>query len=115
MPKTPKRRRGRPADEALRQRRRQEILDQATTVFARLGYQNTDVQLVADALPVGKGTIYRYCASKEVLFLAVVDRGIRRMQEAVLAATAGLEDPLERVARAIRAYLAFYRDHPECA
>src|SRR5262245_40943417 len=115
MQATPKRRRGRPADEALRERRRQEILDKAAAIFAQNGYQHTDVQLVADALPVGKGTIYRYFPSKEALFLAVVDRGIQRMREAVTAVTTGIDDPLEVVARAIRAYLAFYRDHPEFA
>ena len=61
--------------------RREQILDAAAEVFAQHGYRNTDVQFVADALQVGKGTVYRYFPSKEALFLAAVDRGMRRLTE----------------------------------
>jgi AcrR family transcriptional regulator len=57
-------RRGRPRDETLVRRRREEILAAATRIFAQLGYRNTDVQIVADQLKVGKGTVYRYFPSK---------------------------------------------------
>ena len=39
----------------------------AALVFAQHGYGNTDVQFVADALHMGKGTVYRYFPSKEAL------------------------------------------------
>lgn len=107
-----KRKVGRPPDEALRERRQEEILDVAAPIFAREGYLPTDVQLVADALGVGKGTIYRYYPSKEQLFLAAVDRGMTRLREAVDRSGEGVADPLERIEKAIVAYLAFFRDHP---
>ncbi len=107
------RRPGRPVDPHLRQRRCEEILRVATREFARCGFADTDVQVIADRLHVGKGTVYRYFASKEKLFLAVVDRGMRQMKQAVDAATAQTSRPLERVAEGIRAYLTFFDDHPE--
>jgi AcrR family transcriptional regulator len=109
---TTTRKRGRPRDSGLRQRRQEEILDVAARIFAEHGYQGTDMQQVADQLGLGKGTIYRYFVSKEELFLAAADRGMRRLH-AEVQASADASDPLDRIARAVRAYLAFYRDHPE--
>jgi len=104
---------GRPKDSSLAARRREEILEGAAQLFAARGYPHTDVQLVADTLGLGKGTIYRYFPSKRELFLAAVDRGMRQLQEQVQAATAEVEDPLERIVRAIRTYFAFFAAHPE--
>lgn len=105
--------RGRPKDDALPARRREEILEAATRLFAERGYADTDTQLLADRLRVGKGTIYRYFASKEELFQAAVDRGMQRLMAAVEARVAGLADPLDRIAAAIHAFLGYYHDHPE--
>lgn len=113
MHTTAKKRVGRPPDEALRGRRQEEILDAAATVFAQDGYLNTEVQQVADALEVGKGTIYRYYPSKEQLFLAAVDRGMQRLKEAVDRSGESVSDPLERIEKAIVAYLAFFRENPQ--
>src|SRR5262249_3213301 len=104
---------GRPRDAARAERRREAILDTAALVFARHGYPNTDVQYVADALGLAKGTIYRYFPSKQELFLAAVDRGVRRLWEAVDAAFVEGADPLEQVAACVRAYLRYFQEHPQ--
>src|SRR5580765_6447819 len=57
--------------------RENEILDVAAVLFAKRGYQNTDVQVIADTLCVGKGSIYRRYSTKRDLFLAAADRGMR--------------------------------------
>jgi AcrR family transcriptional regulator len=106
---------GRPANEGLRERRHEEILDAAAALFAKHGYPDTDVQFVADALGLSKGTIYRYFPSKQELFLAAVDRGMCRLGEEVEAGTARVEDGLERIARGIELYLGFFKAHPEYA
>jgi len=106
-------RRGRPKDEALVAMRQEQILDAAALLFAQHGYRNTDVQYVADAVQVGKGTVYRYFPSKEALFLAAVDRGMRRLTERFETEVHSLAEPIERMERAIRVYLGFFREHPE--
>jgi AcrR family transcriptional regulator len=93
--------------------RREEILDAATALFAEHGYSDAVTQLLAERLQVGKGTIYRYFPSKRDLFLAAVDRVMRRMRERVDSGVAGLADPLDRIARAVREYLTFFAEHPE--
>lgn len=102
------RRVGRPKNPLLQERRRDEILDVAARLFAEQGYHQVDVQTVADELGVGKGTVYRYFARKEELFLAAVDRVVRRLKSAVDARIEGVDDPMERIAGAIRAYLEFF-------
>jgi AcrR family transcriptional regulator len=104
---------GRPPDDTLRERRQEEILDMAALIFARHGYLNTDVQQVADALEIGKGTVYRYYPSKEQLFLAAVDRGMTRLKAAIDLSSADVAEPLMRIEKAIVAYLAFFRDNPQ--
>jgi AcrR family transcriptional regulator len=104
---------GRPKDVSLRDRRREQILHVATQLFAAYGYPHTEVQLVADTLGVGKGTVYRYFPSKRDLFLGAVDRGMRQLQKQVQTDTAIVSDPLERIAGAIRTYLVFFEAHPE--
>ncbi|MFH1747852.1 MAG: TetR/AcrR family transcriptional regulator [Planctomycetota bacterium] len=112
MPKDRTQKRGRPKDHELTQRREEEILDMAARIFAERGYPKTDVQLVADELGVGKGTIYRYFATKRDLFLAAVDRGMRRFKEQLDTSVAEVDDSLDRIACVVRVYLAFVDANP---
>jgi AcrR family transcriptional regulator len=93
--------------------RQEEILDAATELFAERGYSDADTQALAEKLGVGKGTLYRHFSSKRDLFLAAVDRVMRRLRERVDSSIADVADPVERVSTAIRVYLAFYEEHPK--
>jgi len=105
--------RGRPRDEGLHARRCEQILDKATAVFARHGYPNTDVQFIADPLSISKGTVYRYFPSKERLFLAAVERGVRDLDVHIQSAIEWVADPVDRMVAATRAYLEYFEDHPD--
>jgi AcrR family transcriptional regulator len=94
---------------------RERILGTATEVFARDGYQDTDLQDVADALGIGKASVYRRFPSKQELFLATVDDGMRRMKASVDAAIAEVADPLAQISGAVVAYLAFFDADPRVA
>lgn len=85
----------------------------AIGVFADCGYPKTDPQQIADEIGVGKGTIYRYFESKEVLFLAAVDLGMERLSHFVESRVEPIEDSLEKIAGAIRFYLRFFDQNPE--
>jgi AcrR family transcriptional regulator len=84
-------------------------------IFAQHGYHGTDMGLVAEAIQCGKGALYRCFPSKEELFLAAVDLGLRRLREAVDASTALAACPREQVARAISTCLNFFDANPEFA
>ena len=107
------RKRGRPRVRGLVERRREEILLGATGIFARLGYPGTDLQVVANRLGVGKGTVYRYFPSKEALFLAAADRGMTLLRRRIDAEAARVKSPLQKIVRATHEYLRFFHEHPE--
>jgi AcrR family transcriptional regulator len=103
----------RPTDEALWASRSQQILEAATELFARYGYTDTDTQLLIEKLGVGKGTLYRYFPSKRALFLAAADRVMCQLHDCIEDSIKDVADPLDQIAVAIRAYLAFFAEHPD--
>lgn len=94
-------------------RRQEEILAKAIGLFAEHGYAATDTQFLADQLRVGKGTLYRYFPSKEELFLAAVDFGMRKFHERIEASLTGIADPLDQIRKGIRTYLEFFAENPQ--
>ena len=104
---------GRPKDPALHERRCAEILSVAARIFAKHGFRNTDVQEIANELGIGKGTIYRYFDTKEKLFLAAADEGMRQLESYIHARVEGVKDPLEFLTAGTLAYVGFFQQHPE--
>lgn len=100
-------------EEGIPCKRREEILEAATKLFAEHGYSDTVTQVLVERLQIGKGTLYRYFPSKQELFLAAVDRVMRRLRQCVDSVIINIEDPFDRVAHAIRTYLDFFETHPE--
>jgi AcrR family transcriptional regulator len=103
----------RPGGEELWASRKEEILSQAALLFAKHGYSETDTQLLAETIGVGKGTVYRYFPSKRELFLAAADRVMRMMRQRVDASVESIADPVGRITTGIRVFLAFFAEHPE--
>lgn len=106
---------GRPKDPELEVRRKAQILDVAARVFATYGFANTQVQTIANHLGVGNGTVYRYFPTKDQLFLAAVERGLKELEVEMDRILESPRDPLELIAEAVRGYLGFFRRRPEMA
>jgi AcrR family transcriptional regulator len=98
-----------------RAERRQAIISTAAQLFARDGYANCEMESVAIQNGVAKGTLYLYFKSKEELFCACVDSGMKQLQTTVQAAGRRHDDPFVKISEAIRAYLMFFEQHPEQA
>jgi len=96
-----------------RQQRRRQIVEAATQLFAELGYADCEMERVAARLKVAKGTLYLYFKSKEELFYACVDQAMVELQAAVNAAAEKVDDPLQKIPAAIRAYLEFFDANPQ--
>lgn len=71
------------------------ILDAAIAIFAEKGYRGADVQLIADRVGVGKGTVYRNYGTKEDLFWAAVAEVNARIKRHV---SEGLQRPIAGIA-----------------
>src|SRR2546425_9474024 len=89
-------RRGRPPTPGLREG----ILRAAETIFTRRDYHEVQMDDVAEACGVGKGTLYRYFPGKHALYFAVMFEGIERLR-AELAAAVGTSEPAARKIRGI--------------
>jgi AcrR family transcriptional regulator len=68
------------------QRRRQEIMSAARTLFVTKGLRNTTLDEIAEASAFGKGTIYNYFTNKDDLFLAIIHELIDETHVAARAA-----------------------------
>lgn len=99
-----------PADR--RTERREAILAAATRLFAETGFASCEMDRVAADLGVAKGTLYLYFPSKEELFYACVDAGMKQLQATLQKAIADQPDRLQRIRRGIYAYLKFFDEHP---
>jgi AcrR family transcriptional regulator len=102
-----------PVAAARLEQRREEILERAISLFAEHGYADLDLQVLADDLSVGKGTLYRHFGSKQQLFLAAADRVMLNLRQFIDERIEGIADPLERITCGIHAYLAYFDAHPE--
>lgn len=59
---------------------RQAILDAARRVFARLGFEATTIRDIIRDTGLASGTFYNYFQSKEAVFEALEDDGVRRFR-----------------------------------
>src|SRR5437762_11873373 len=91
----------RPADPALWARRQEEILAAAVLLFAEHGFSDTDTQVLADKLRVGKGPLYRYFPSKEALLLAAVDLVLHKLSARVAARIPRTQRPADQIPRGV--------------
>jgi TetR/AcrR family transcriptional regulator, cholesterol catabolism regulator len=88
------------------------IMAAAMRLFGTRQFHEVRMEDVADQAGVGKGTVYRYFADKDDLFIALVthtlDRFVERMREAVVSR----ESPTEQLEAFVAATLAFFDAHP---
>jgi AcrR family transcriptional regulator len=91
-------------DEQAREATRKRIIRQAATEFARLGFEQANVNTIAEQAGIGKGTIYLYFENKRELFLAML-RQIAHSHLASIRAALAVEGNLH--ARLKGLFLAF--------
>jgi AcrR family transcriptional regulator len=91
-------------DPALVARRRRQIVAASIALFGKRGYYATTIRDIAARAGVSVGLIYQYFGDKEdVLFLTIVDV-LDTYRDRIPAASAGIDDPLERFRAAVHAY-----------
>lgn len=115
MPDTPARRgRGRPKRHLAPDR--EEILQSALRAFARDGFDGTNLRRIAADAAVDVALVSRHFGPKLDLWKAVVDELARRMATArleIMAPDRSDKPSAERIADALRRFVAFSRTVPE--
>jgi AcrR family transcriptional regulator len=98
---------------ARRAERRRAIVETAALLFAEVGYSACEMDRLASELQVAKGTLYLYFPGKQELFFACVDHGLTGLRAATHAAAEEVEEPFAKIASGLRAYLLYFREHPQ--
>ncbi|WP_334074611.1 MULTISPECIES: helix-turn-helix domain-containing protein [Paenibacillus] len=100
---------------------KEKIIQSAIRLFAEKGYQATSIQDIADDCSIAKGSLYKFFASKDDLYIHILER---RQQDMILAVErirlkelGARETFLEEIACQINFYIehGYYiaRDHNE--
>ena len=87
--------------------RRQQLLGAAQEVFVASGYHATAMDEIADRAGVSKPVLYQHFPSKLELYLAVLDRHVDALVDAVSQALVMTEDNKQRVAGVTAAFFSF--------
>ncbi|HEX4147347.1 MAG TPA: TetR/AcrR family transcriptional regulator [Pirellulales bacterium] len=94
-------------------KKRKKILSTALKLFAKEGFHNADVQIIADLAGVGKGTIYRHFGNKHELFLAAARACVEWQAEYIRKSVENARGIAELLRRVAVACAEFYAEHPE--
>ncbi len=107
-----------PVEKLTRERRRQQtrdvLVEAATEVFARRGFEGASLEEIAETAGFTRGAIYKHFAGKEELFFAVIEASNERVIEAFRAIAPISADSREwdvaRLAEMWRANVTGYED-----
>ena len=93
--------------EQTKQQNRQAILDSAREVFAEMGYQAATVRDIIRRTGLSVGAFYNYYRSKEEVYEALSDDGVRRFRPILAAQYEAAADFQTYIRGAIGAYFEF--------
>ena len=94
-------------------RRRQQLLDVALTLFAQRGFSATTMDDIAESAGVTKPLLYQHFVSKRALYLELVDTVADTMLEAIGKAVAAAEGPRQQVEGGFAAYFHVVVTHAD--
>jgi AcrR family transcriptional regulator len=91
---------------------RQEILDAASELFVRNGYENVSMRRIADKIEYSPTTIYIYFKDKAELLEQVCKETFGRLVQRLSKIMEQPGDPVERLKRGLVAYIEFGLQNP---
>lgn len=99
----------RPTTEA-HDEKRAEIIEHCATLFDKVGYHNTSMQMLADEVGLGKPTLYHYFPSKISILYAIHDTHIRALLDGLVHEEGA--DPVASLRSACIDILGQIANHP---
>jgi AcrR family transcriptional regulator len=91
---------------------RQEILDAASELFVKQGYENVSMRRIADKIEYSPTTIYLYFKDKAELLENVCHETFNRLIQRLSKILLQPGDPLDRLKRGLVAYIEFGLENP---
>ncbi len=99
--------------EGEKEKRRREILHRAKSLFVKLGYHETTIELIAQDASLGKGTVYYYYQNKEQILGDVLMEGIRAQKRKIYQELKSVGSFVEMTRTISTMALSFLMDHLE--
>ena len=91
---------------------RDSIEASAVELFAELGYHATSMRAIASSVGVQPAAIYHWYPSKEAILIRLQDEFMERLTEQLLASMERQDDPVMRLAAAVREHVVYHGLHP---
>ncbi len=99
--------------ERERQARIELILKAGARVFAKEGYHDASMDMIAEEAELGKSTLYYYYKSKDDLLLAVLASGVEQFFMNLEEDFNHIKDPVEQIRNVIYRSVEFFEDNPD--
>lgn len=100
---------------AASDRVRRQIIDAASTLYARKGFRATSIHEIAEAAGVSLPVAYQYIKSKSEIMRLIMEDVLTTFQESLVAQLDGVRDPDEKLAVAVVLYHRVVDRHREKA
>jgi TetR/AcrR family transcriptional regulator, fatty acid metabolism regulator protein len=95
--------------------KRIKILNAATDIFSKIGYQKARIQDIARLAGIGDATIYKYFKGKEEILYSLPISHTNALIESHQAHLRGITEISEKIRLLIQHYLHFMTNHPNYA
>lgn len=98
--------------EREKEARREVILDAAEVVIRERGFESATMDDIAEKAELGKGTLYLYFKNKTSIYVAICERGSRKLNIEMGRVLTMEMNGLKMIEEIGHAYLAFIRENP---
>ncbi len=99
--------------EREKERRRKTIMKAAKKLFFKKGLENTTMDEIAEKAELGKGTLYLYFLSKEILAMSIIKNTSDQLNKALRKASDTDKSGIERIIDVTQALTDFFRNRRE--
>ena len=99
--------------EREKQKRREEILLAAITVFAEKGFDAATLDDIAEKAEFSKGAIYGYFENKDDLFLSLIENGLNNLSEIIKSVVEESSSPIEKIKNLIQKILVYLEENKD--
>ena len=90
--------------------KRARVIDAATKEFAKKGYHDASISIIASKAGISVGAIYKYFENKQDLFLTIIDESISRVENLLLGLAKTDEDVMIKVEKILREIITASRE-----
>ncbi|BDI31024.1 hypothetical protein CCAX7_30750 [Capsulimonas corticalis] len=96
-----------------KQRRREDILNTARTLFFEKGFRDTTIDDIARSAELARGTIYLYFENKEEIYATVLEEGLDTLNRLVQESYSEDADPLTNILAGHDAFMNFHDNYAQ--